>query len=85
MIWKEKLLLFPDQEMLPNMQLKKPLRSGAKVVTLSDSSGYIYDPDGIDAEKLAYVYDLKFNQGRIKEYAEKYGVDYLRKKKPWGS
>lgn len=62
---------------------QKATTLGAKVVTLSDSSGYIYDPNGIDAEKLAYVYNLKFNQGRIKEYAEKYGVDYFEKKKPW--
>lgn len=62
---------------------QKATTLGAKVVTLSDSSGYIYDPNGIDAEKLVYVYDLKFNQGRIKEYAEKYGVDYFEEKKPW--
>lgn len=62
---------------------QKATKLGAKVVTLSDSSGYIYDPNGIDAEKLTYVYNLKFNQGRIKEYAEKYGVDYFEKKKPW--
>jgi len=62
---------------------QKAFKLGAKVVTLSDSSGYIYDPNGIDAGKLAYVYNLKFNQGRIKEYAEKYGVDYFENKKPW--
>lgn len=46
---------------------------GAKVVTLSDSSGYIYDEEGIDIEKLAYVMDLKNNRrGRIKEYMDKY-------------
>ncbi len=46
---------------------------GAKVVTLSDSSGYIYDPEGINAEKLAFVMDLKnVRRGRIKEYADKY-------------
>lgn len=46
---------------------------GGKVVTLSDSSGYIYDPEGIDADKLAYVMELKnIRRGRIKEYAEKY-------------
>jgi glutamate dehydrogenase (NADP+) len=46
---------------------------GGKVVTLSDSSGYIHDPEGIDADKLAYVIELKnIRRGRIKEYAEKY-------------
>jgi glutamate dehydrogenase (NADP+) len=50
---------------------------GGKVVTLSDSSGYIYDEAGIDDEKLAFVMELKnVRRGRIKEYAEKYGVEY---------
>ena len=58
---------------------------GAKSVSLSDSNGTIYDPDGIDAEKLAFVMDLKnVRRGRIKEYAEKYGVKYLEGKRPWG-
>ncbi|MBN2614630.1 MAG: NADP-specific glutamate dehydrogenase [Bacteroidales bacterium] len=58
---------------------------GGKVVTLSDSSGYIYDPDGIDAEKLAYVLHLKnVKRGRIKEYADKYGAEYHEGLRPWG-
>jgi len=58
---------------------------GAKAVTLSDSSGSIYDPDGIDDEKLAFVLDLKnIRRGRIKEYADKYDVEYLEGKRPWG-
>jgi len=58
---------------------------GAKPVTLSDSNGTIYDPDGIDAEKLAFVLDLKnVRRGRIKEYAEKFGAEYLEGKEPWG-
>ena len=57
---------------------------GAKVVTLSDSSGMIHDPDGIDDKKLAYVMELKnIKRGRIKEYAEKYGVTYEAGKRPW--
>lgn len=57
---------------------------GAKVVTLSDSSGMIYDPHGIDQKKLAYVMELKnIKRGRIKEYAEKYGCEYLANKRPW--
>jgi glutamate dehydrogenase (NADP+) len=57
---------------------EKLVEMGAKVVTLSDSSGYIYDPEGIDAKKLAWVKRLKnVRRGRIKEYAEKYdGVEY---------
>lgn len=58
---------------------------GAKVVTMSDSSGYIYDPDGIDDEKLEYMMELKlFYRGRIKEYAEKYGCKYVAGGRPWG-
>ena len=58
---------------------------GAKAVTLSDSSGTIHDPDGIDSEKLAFVLDLKnVRRGRIKEYADKYGVKYMQGKRPWG-
>ncbi len=57
---------------------------GGKVVTLSDSAGYIYDPAGIDNDKLAYVMDLKnVKRGRISEYAEKYGVQYFEGKRPW--
>ena len=81
---KGKVVIISGSGNVAQYAAQKATTLGAKVVTLSDSSGYIYDPDGIDAEKLAYVYDLKFNQGRIKEYAEKYGVDYFEKKKPWG-
>jgi len=65
--------------------VQKANQLGAKVVTLSDSSGFIYDPDGVDAEKLAYVMDLKeVRRGRISEYAEKYGVEFHAQEKPWG-
>ena len=57
---------------------------GGKVVTLSDSSGFIYDPDGIDAEKLAWAMELKnIRRGRIKEYADKYGCEYHEGERPW--
>jgi glutamate dehydrogenase (NADP+) len=57
---------------------------GAKVVSLSDSSGTIHDPAGIDDEKLAFVMNLKnVRRGRIKEYADKYDVVYLEGKRPW--
>ncbi len=57
---------------------------GAKAVTLSDSSGYIHDPDGIDSEKLAFVMELKnVKRGRIKEYADKYNVKFYPNEKPW--
>ena len=58
---------------------------GAKVITMSDSSGYIYDPDGIDPEKLEYMMELKlFYRGRVKEYADKYGCKYVAGSRPWG-
>ena len=57
---------------------------GGKVVTLSDSSGFIHDPKGINEEKLAYISELKnVKRGRISEYAEKYGCDYHEGKAPW--
>ena len=63
---------------------EKATHLGAKVVTMSDSSGFIHDPNGIDEEKLAFIMDLKNNRrGRIKEYADKYGVEYHEGQKPW--
>lgn len=64
---------------------EKATQLGGKVVTLSDSGGYVYDPDGIDKDKLAFVMDLKNNRrGRIKEYVEKYpGATYKAGKTPW--
>jgi glutamate dehydrogenase (NADP+) len=57
---------------------------GAKSVTLSDSDGYIYDPDGINDQKLAFVMELKnVRRGRIKEYAAKYRCKYFEKGWPW--
>jgi len=63
---------------------EKCIELGAKVVTLSDSSGSIYDKNGIDSEKLKFVMDLKNNKrGRIKDYASEFNVDYLEGKRPW--
>ncbi len=63
---------------------QKVTELGGKVVTLSDSSGFVYDKDGIDEEKLAYVMHLKnIKRGRIREYAEKYGCEYNEGKRPW--
>ncbi|MBD3393580.1 MAG: NADP-specific glutamate dehydrogenase [Chitinivibrionales bacterium] len=65
--------------------VEKCLDLGAKVVTLSDSSGSIYDKDGVDREKLQYVLELKnVKRGRIKEYADKYKCEYMEGKRPWG-
>ena len=63
---------------------EKATQLGAKIVTLSDSSGSIYDEGGIDSEKLDWVMDLKNNRrGRIKDYADEFKVDYLEGQRPW--
>lgn len=63
---------------------EKATQLGAKVVTMSDSSGFVYDKDGINAEKLAFIMDLKNNRrGRIKEYADKFKAEFHEGKRPW--
>ncbi len=63
---------------------EKARQQGAKVITLSDTGGTIYDPDGIDENKLQYVMHLKNDErGRIKEYALRYDVEYLENQNPW--
>jgi glutamate dehydrogenase/leucine dehydrogenase len=63
---------------------EKVTEFGGKVVTLSDSNGFIYDPKGIDAEKLNYIMELKnVRRGRIKDYAGKFGCEYFEDKRPW--
>jgi glutamate dehydrogenase (NADP+) len=66
--------------------VEKLIQCGAKAITLSDSHGTIVDEAGIDAEKLAWVMDLKNNRrGRIREYADHFtGVKYLANQRPWG-
>ncbi len=64
---------------------QKALELGAKVVTLSDSNGFIYDPQGIDEGKLAWMMDLKnVRRGRISEYADKFKAEYNEGQRPWG-
>ncbi|WP_108868024.1 NADP-specific glutamate dehydrogenase [Aquimarina aquimarini] len=65
---------------------EKATQLGGKVVTLSDSSGYIYDKDGIDEDKLAFVMELKnIKRGRISEYADKYSsAEFHKGETPWG-
>ena len=63
---------------------EKVTELGGKVVTMSDSNGFIYDPKGIDTAKLKFIMELKnIKRGRIKDYAEKYGVEYFEGKRPW--
>ncbi len=64
--------------------VKKLSEIGAKTVAMSDSNGYIYDPGGIDQEKLEFIIELKnLRRGRIREYAEEYKVEYFEGERPW--
>ena len=82
---KGKTVLVSGAGNVAQYTIEKLLQLGAKPLTCSDSDGYIYDPDGIDADKLAFVMELKNEKrGRIKEYAEKYGVKYVAGARPWG-
>jgi glutamate dehydrogenase (NADP+) len=63
---------------------EKVTELGGKVVTASDSNGFIYDPKGIDSEKLKFIMEVKnIKRGRIKEYADKFSVEYFEGKRPW--
>jgi len=65
--------------------VEKLIQMGAKPITLSDSSGYIVDPAGIDTDKLAWVMELKnIRRGRISEYAQKFNCKFVEGKTPWG-
>ena len=63
---------------------QKIMHLGGKVLTLSDSSGFIHDPDGLNEEKLDFIIDLKTNRrGRIAEFAEKFKCKFYKDKRPW--
>lgn len=83
--YKGKVVAISGSGNVAQYAAQKATALGAKVVTLSDSNGFIYDPDGIDEEKLAYVFLLKnVQRGRIREYAEKYpGATYTANERPW--
>ena len=82
--FKGKLVAISGSGNVAQFAAEKVLELGGKVVTLSDSSGFIFDPEGIDREKLDYVMDLKnIQRGRIKEYAVKYACKYYAGKRPW--
>lgn len=64
---------------------EKALLMGAKVVSFSDSDGFVHDPQGVDAERLAFVKELKnVKRGRIQEYARQFRCDYFQGQRPWG-
>ena len=77
--FKDKSVVVSGSGNVAQYATEKCIELGAKVIALSDSSGWIHDPDGITTEKLEYVMDLKnVRRGRIKEYADKFGVDYTK-------
>ena len=81
---KNKIVCISGSGNVAQYALEKVNQLGGKVVTLSDSLGTIYDSNGISNEKLEFVMDLKNNKrGRIKEYAEKYNVEYFEGQRPW--
>jgi len=85
MDFKGKIVTVSGSGNVAQFATEKVIELGGKVVTFSDSGGSIYDPNGIDNEKLAFVMELKnIKRGRIKEYAEKFGVEYLEGERPWG-
>ncbi|MCM4166704.1 NAD(P)-specific glutamate dehydrogenase [Arenibacter antarcticus] len=82
---KDKTVVISGSGNVAQYAAEKVLELGGKVHTLSDSGGYIYDKDGIDTEKLAFVMDLKNNKrGRISEYVEQYpSAEYIEGETPW--
>ena len=83
---KGKIVIISGSGNVAQYATEKCIALGAKVVTLSDSSGFIHDADGIDTEKLAFIMNLKnVRRGRIKEYVAKYpNAKYYEGKRPWG-
>jgi len=64
---------------------EKAMTMGGRVVTFSDSNGFVHDPQGVDAERLAYVKELKnIRRGRIQEYARQFKCEYFDGQRPWG-
>ncbi len=84
--FKGKRVLVSGSGNVAQFAVEKANQMGAKVITMSDSNGFILDEDGIDAEKLAWVMDLKnIKRGRIKEYVTKYpNAKYFEGERPWG-
>jgi len=81
---KDKIICVSGSGNVSQYAIEKAIQLGAKVVTASDSDGYIYDPNGINEEKLNSILWLKnVKRGRIKEYAEKYNCEFHEGKTPW--
>ncbi|PKM47760.1 MAG: NADP-specific glutamate dehydrogenase [Firmicutes bacterium HGW-Firmicutes-8] len=83
--FKGKVVAISGSGNVSQYAIEKAIQLGAKVVTVSDSNGFIYDPDGINEEKLAFILELKnVKRGRIKEYADKFKSQYFEGQRPWG-
>ena len=83
---KGKKVLISGSGNVAQYTAEKVLQEGGIVMTMSDSDGYVYDPAGIDREKLDFIMELKnLYRGRIREFAEKFpGVKYVAGARPWG-
>ncbi len=84
--FKRKTVVISGSGNVAQFAAEKVIELGGKVVTFSDSSGYIYDAEGIDEEKLKFVMDLKnIKRGRIKEYVKAFpSAKYIEGERPWG-
>lgn len=83
--FKNKVVSISGSGNVAQYACEKATELGARVVTLSDSNGFVYDPKGITAEKLAWIMDLKnVRRGRISEYADKFNCEYHEGQRPWG-
>ncbi|MFH0760982.1 MAG: NADP-specific glutamate dehydrogenase [Bacteroidota bacterium] len=83
--FKNKVVSISGSGNVAQYACEKATQLGARVVTLSDSNGFVYDPKGITAEKLAWIMDLKnVRRGRISEYADKFNCEYHEGQRPWG-
>ncbi len=82
---KKKICVISGSGNVAQYTAQKLIHEGAKVVTMSDSNGFIHDENGIDEDKLAWIIDLKTRRrGRIQEYVEEYGGSYYENQRPWG-
>lgn len=81
---KGKLIAISGSGNVAQYTIEKCIESRAKVITLSDSEGFVYDPRGLDTEKLRFVMDLKNERrGRIREFAEQFGLEFFPGERPW--
>lgn len=81
---RDKIVTISGSGNVAQYTIEKCMEEGAKVVTVSDSEGFVYDPKGIDKEKLQFILELKNERrGRIKEYAQKFDCKFFEGERPW--